>query len=422
MNVIVQKYGGSSVANAERIKQVAARIRRYTEKGTRLVAVVSALGDTTDSLIGLSKKIAKSASRREMDMLVSTGEQISTALLAMALHEKGVRAISLTGFQVGITTDSAHTRARIKGIDVERIKKELQRNDAVIVAGFQGMTPDGDITTLGRGGSDLTAVAVAKVLKAKACEIYTDVDGIYTTDPRIVTEARKIDRISYEEMLELASAGAQVMQARSIELAGKFDVPVHVRSSFTAKNGTWIVKGDKKMEEVLVRGVTINKNEAKVTLMDVLDKPGTAANIFRTLATHGINVDMIVQNVSRQNKSYTDISFTVPSDDLEETIKAIADIRPKISRSHVSADRNIAKISVVGIGMRGHSGVAAAMFEVLGHHGVNIDMISTSEIKISCIVKKHQGERAVKLLHRYFLGGPRRGTKKHKSPQVRKTV
>ena len=402
MSLVVQKYGGSSVANPDRIKRVARRISQYWKKGHSLAVVVSALGDTTDDLIALSRQITAAPSRREMDMLMSTGEQISTALLAMALHELGVSAVSLTGFQVGIATDSVHTRARIIGIDAKRIQREHKKRRVTIVAGFQGMNRDGDITTLGRGGSDLTAVAMAYALRADACEIYSDVDGIYTTDPRIVRSAKKISKISYEEMLELASSGAQVMQPRSIELAGKFDVPIHVRSSFNQKNGTWIVKGDRKMEDVVVRGVSVNKNEAKVTIMDVPDRPGTAGNIFRTLANRGINVDMIVQNTSAKKKS-TDISFTVPSDDLDEAIRAIGMVKPRVPRTHITAERNISKVSVVGIGMRSHSGVAADMFEVLGKNRINIDMISTSEIKISCTVKKSDAEKAVKVLHAHFI-------------------
>lgn len=403
MKLVVQKYGGSSVADPERIKRVAGRVKEYRKSGCRVAVIVSALGDTTDDLIQLSKKITQKPSRREMDMLISTGEQMSTALLAMALHEIGVDAVSLTGYQVGISTDSVHTKARITDIGLNRIKKELASRGVAIVAGFQGIDQHGDITTLGRGGSDLTAVAVARTLNADTCEIYTDVDGIYTADPRIVKEAKKIHRISYEEMLELASSGAQVMQARSIELAGKFDVPIHVRSSFNHRNGTWIVKGDKAMEDVLVRGVSINKNEAKVTLRDVQDRPGIAANIFRALADAGVNVDMIVQNISRSNRTSTDISFTVPSDDVEEAIRALNRTRVPIPHAGIISDREISKISVVGIGMRSHSGVAADMFEVLGKNKINILMISTSEIKISCIVRKKDGEKAVKLLHKHFI-------------------
>jgi aspartate kinase len=399
--LIVQKYGGSSVANPERIQRVAKRIAKTSRSGKRVVVIVSALGDTTDDLLDLCGKITMNPSRRELDMLLSTGEQISTALMAMALHELGVDAISLNGFQVGIKTDSSHTRARILGIRRARVNRELGAGKVVIIAGFQGIDANMEITTLGRGGSDLTAVAVAQALSADACEIYTDVNGIYTTDPRILPEARKIDRISYEEMLEMASAGAQVMQARSIEVAGKYGVPLHVRSSMNEETGTWIIKGDKSMEKVLVRGVTASKKEAKITIADVPDRPGMAGNIFRSLAKAGINVDMIVQNVGRTGK--TDISFTIPADDVSASLKAIASIRPAISKDHLIIDKHIAKVSVVGIGMRSHSGVAADMFEVLGKSRINIDMISTSEIKIAVIVKDKDTDRAVKALHDHFV-------------------
>lgn len=402
--LIVQKFGGSSVANPERIKRVAERIKRTHKAGAgaKVVVVVSALGDTTDDLITLAGKITKTPSRREMDMLLSTGEQISTSLLAMALHEIGISAISLTGFQVGISTDSAYTRARITDIDGGRIFKELEKHPVIIVAGFQGMNSDGDITTLGRGGSDLTAVAIAKAIKADECEIYTDVEGIYSADPRIIKDAEKIHKISYEEMLELASSGAQVMQARSIEVAGKYNVPLHVRSSFSNNTGTWIVKGDKAMEDVLVRGVSVDKNEAKITLAGVVDRPGTAGTLFRALHKAGINVDMIVQNVGG-TKNHTDITFTVKSTDLEDAMKAVGSMRPRIPADKVRADKNVAKVSVVGIGMRSHSGVAADMFEVLGKAGINIDMISTSEIKISVVVAKNDADRALKILHQHFI-------------------
>jgi aspartate kinase len=403
MKIVVQKYGGSSVADTDRIKRVANRIQTTLKKAKRIVVIVSALGHSTDELIKLSRKITRAPSRREMDMLVSTGEQISSSLLTMALHNKGIKAISLSGFQVGITTDSSYTRARIQDIQAQRLNKELKRNSVIIVAGFQGINEQGDITTLGRGGSDLTALAIAKTVKADLCEIYTDVDGIYTADPRTVPSARKIHRISYEEMLELASAGAHIMQARSIEFAGKYDIPIHVRSSFNKSEGTWVVKGDKSMENVLVRGVTVNKKEAKITLTSVRDKPGTAGRLFRNLANAGINVDMIIQNIGHFHQNVTDISFTVPSEDLDEALASLRRIRPRIPQSRVVADKGIAKISVVGIGMRSHSGVAADMFEVLGRHKINIDMISTSEIKISCVVKKNQGDRAARLLHRHFI-------------------
>ncbi len=403
MSLVVQKYGGSSVANPERIKKVAQRVSEYRRKGHSLVVVVSALGDTTDELLELASSITANPSRRELDMLMSTGEQISVSLLAMALHELKTDAISFTGGQVGIMTDSSHTRARILTISTHRIQEELKKKKVVIVAGFQGIGPQREITTLGRGGSDLTAVALAKALSADACEIYTDVEGIYTTDPRLAKNARKIRKISYEEMLELASSGAQVMQSRSIEVAGKYNIPLHVRSSFSRHEGTWIVKEDKSMEDVLIRGVSLNKNEAKLTLSAVPNHPGVAALIFRSLAKGAINVDMIIQNIGKSTD--TDISFTVPRSEMQSAVRILQSARKKIGFRAISQDPNISKVSVVGIGMRSHAGVAASMFEALGKNKINIEMISTSEIKISCIVKKQDGERAVKLLHDYFKLG-----------------
>ncbi|MGH7197698.1 MAG: aspartate kinase [Candidatus Omnitrophota bacterium] len=400
MSLIVQKYGGSSVANPGRIKNVARRIARTKKKGHSLIVVVSALGDTTDDLLTLAGQITKNPSRRELDMLMSTGEQISVALLAMALHELDCDAISFTGAQVGIMTDSSYTRARIVDISTNRLREELAKGKVVIVAGFQGVNERFEITTLGRGGSDLTAVALAKASGADACEIYTDVDGIYTTDPRIVKDARKIGRISYEEMLELASSGAQVMQSRSIEVAHKFNIPLHVRSSFSDKEGTWIVKEDRSMEDVLIRGVSLSKNEAKLTLNGVPDHPGVAATIFRTLADAGVNVDMIIQNIGKS--SSTDISFTVPRSEVHTAMAKLKAAWRKIGFKAISEDSNVAKVSVVGIGMRSHAGVAAAMFEALGRNKINIEMISTSEIKISCVVKRSDGEKAVKVLHGTF--------------------
>ncbi len=400
MSLIVQKYGGSSVANPDRIKKVAERVAGYKKKGHSLVVVVSALGDTTDDLLELADKITKNPSRRELDMLMSTGEQISVALLAMALHELDCDAISFTGYQVGIKTDSTHTKARIIDISSSRISDELKKKKVVIVAGFQGTDVNKDITTLGRGGSDLTAVALAKALKADTCEIYTDVDGIYTTDPRLVKEAQKIDRISYEEMLELAASGAQVMQSRSIEVAGKYNIPLHVRSSFSYQEGTWIVREDKSMEDVLIRGVSVSKNEAKLTVSGVPNKPGIAGRIFRTLADHGINVDVIIQNIGQSFS--TDISFTVPRNEADAAVARIKKVAAQTGIRAVTKDPEIAKVSVVGIGMRSHAGVAAQMFEVLGKNGINIEMISTSEIKISCVVKLAAADKAVKLLHKAF--------------------
>ena len=402
-NLIVQKYGGSSVANIDRIMNVAKRIVSYVNKGYKLVVVVSALGDTTNELLTMAHKITKEPPERELDMLMSTGEQVSSALLAMAINALGRNAISFTGAQVGILTDYVHTKARIKDIRASRIKKELNKNRVVIVAGFQGINPAQDITTLGRGGSDMTAVALAAVLGASVCEIYTDVDGVYTADPRKVKNARKIDRISYEEMLEMASLGAQVMQARSIEAASKFNIPIHVRSSFSNKEGTIIAKEVKSMEDVVVRGVTLNKDEAKITVCDVPDKPGLAAKIFEALAVTNINIDMIIQNISRTGA--TDVSFTVMKSDLQKTLKVANKLCGKIGAAGVTHDEDIAKVSVVGIGMRSHSGVAAKMFKALAKKNINIEMISTSEIKISCVVEEKDGQKATKALHTVFKLG-----------------
>ena len=399
-SLIVQKYGGSSVANIERIKAVAKRVARYKRRGNSLVVVVSALGDTTDELLKLVDKITSMPSEREVDMLISTGEQVSVALLAMALHKMGVDAISFTGAQVGIMTDRSHTKAKIVDVSAGRIRKELKKGKVVIVAGFQGIDSENEITTLGRGGSDMTAVALAKTLKAKVCEIYTDVDGVYTADPRIVGDARKLSCISYEEMLELASLGAQVMQARSMEVAKKFSVPLHIRSSFGNKEGTIISEEVRAMEDVLVSGVTVNKGEAMVTICDVPDRPGIAAVIFKRLAQKGINVDMIIQNISRTG--YTDVSFTVPLAELNKTKQVMGKIVKAVKARGATYNNDIAKISIVGIGMRSHSGVAAKMFEALASKKVNISMISTSEIKISCVINKRHAEKAVRALHNAF--------------------
>ncbi|MBL7131173.1 MAG: aspartate kinase [Candidatus Omnitrophica bacterium] len=400
MSLIVQKYGGSSVVNAACIQSVAQRVARYKRKGHKLVVVVSALGDTTDGLLDLVSKITQEPSDREMDMLLSTGEQVSVALLAIALHKLGLEAISFTGAQVGIITDTSHTKARILKINAERIKEELKNGKIVIVAGFQGITLNQDITTLGRGGSDLTAVALAQTLGASCCEIYTDVDGVYTGDPKIVKDARKIDKISYDEMLEMASLGAQVMQARSIEMAKKFDVPIHVRSSFNNKLGTMIIKEAKSMEDVVVRGITLNKNEAKITICDVPDRPGIAAKIFKTIADNNVNVDMIVQNVSHTRK--TDISFTVPKSGSSKAMRITEKIANRIGSGDVLEDTSIARISIVGVGMKSHPGVAAKMFEILAKNKINIEMISTSEISISCIINKKFAEKALRAIHSKF--------------------
>lgn len=404
--LIVQKYGGTSVADTNRIKEVAKRVLRYRKRGYRMVVVVSALGDTTDELIVLAHKITEFPSEREMDMLISTGEQVSVALLAMAIQKLGYEAISFTGVQVGIITDASHTRARILKINTKRIEAELNKGRIVIVAGFQGVTMTQDITTLGRGGSNLTAVALAKALEAEVCEMYTDVAGIYTADPRVVPEARKLPRISYEEMLELASAGAQVLQPRSVEVAKKFNVPIHVRSSFSEEEGTIISKEVKAMEDIVVSGVTVNKDEAKITICDVPDKPGIAARIFKKIAQSNINIDMIIQNVSRTG--YTDISFTVLQRDLHKTLRIARKAAEKIGAGDITYNDNIAKVSVVGIGMRSHSGIAAKMFSALARKKVNIEMISTSEIKISCVINKKFATRATRAIHKEFgLGRPR---------------
>lgn len=398
--LIVQKFGGSSVANVARIQKVAQRVVSYSKKGYQLVVVVSALGDTTDELVELAGKINSNPSEREMDMLLSTGEQISVALLAMAIHKLGSRAISFTGSQVGIITDTSHTRARIIKINTDKIKEGLKKGNVVIVAGFQGVTLDQDITTLGRGGSDLTAVALAKELKADSCEIYTDVEGIFTTDPRVEPRARKIKKITYDEMLEMASLGAQVMQARSIEVAKKFNVPLHVRSSFSKNSGTMIIKEVKNMEDVVVNGITLNKNEAKITLCQVTDKPGVAVKLFKKLADAGVSVDMIVQNVSHTRQ--TDISFTVAKSDSAKASRITKSVAKKIGAGEVILDQNIARVSIVGVGMKSHHGVAARMFGILADNKINIEMISTSDISISCIIEKKNAEIAVKKLHEDF--------------------
>ncbi len=403
---LVQKYGGSSVANPERIKRVAQRVVAAKRQGNDVVVVVSALGDTTDELLELARQISLNPPERELDMLMATGEQVSVALLAMAIEELGESAISFTGAQVGILTDGIHTKAKLIDINARRIQEELAKGRIVIVAGFQGVNLNQDITTLGRGGSDLTAVALAKALNAKLCEIFTDVEGVYTADPRIVPTARKLKAISYDEMLEMASLGAQVMQARSIFVAKRFNVPIHVRSSFSSKEGTMITKEAKAMEDVVVSGVTVRKDEAKVTVRDVPDKPGMAAHLFRELAESDVNVDMIVQNVSREGS--TDVSFTVVKSDLPTTLRITRSVAQRIGAGAVTTDEGIAKISIVGIGMRSHSGVAAKMFESMARERINIEMISTSEIKLSCVIRKAHAERAMRAIHKAFSLGKRK--------------
>jgi len=404
MALIVQKFGGTSVANPERIKNVARRVAKYRAQGDQVVVVVSAMSGVTDGLIRLAKEITPLASEREMDMLLATGEQQTIALAAIALHSLGVAAVSLTGAQAGIVTDGIHTKAKIQNITPKQVHKLLDAGNVVIVAGFQGQTEDGQITTLGRGGSDLTAIALAAALEADLCQIFTDVDGVYTADPRIVPGARKLPEIAYDEMLELAGSGAKVMQLRSVEFAKKFNVVFEVRSSLNENPGTLVKEETSSMEDVVVRGVSLDKNQAKITLFGVPDQPGRAARIFRALADAAINVDMIVQNVSHSGGARaTDLSFTLDKPDLLKASGVINGLKPEIGFAEAVADENIGKVSIVGVGMRSHSGVAARMFDVLAHEGVNIQMISTSEIKISVVIELAKGEPAMRALHRAFL-------------------
>jgi len=403
MSLIVQKYGGSSVANVARIKRVARGIVSKKRSGHQLVVVVSALGDTTDDLVELAKRVTEEPSERELDMLLATGEQVSVALLAMAIHSEGEKAVSFTGPQVGILTDPFHTKARILDINTQRIREALRAGNIVIVAGFQGKTEGDEITTLGRGGSDLTAVALAKALGAKHCEIYTDVDGIFTADPRVCPDARKLDVASYDEILELASLGAQVVHSRSIEVGKKFNVPIYVRNSNFNSRGTLITKENRKMEEVVVSGVALNQNEAKVTIFKVPDRPGVASKIFKRLADANVNVDMIIQNKTETRS--TDISFTVAKSALARTLGVVREAARAVGAKHVSCDENIAKVSVVGVGMRSHSGVASKMFGALAKRRINIEMISTSEIKISCVIDGKRAKDAVRAIHKEFALG-----------------
>jgi len=403
MALIVQKYGGTSVGNPERIKNVVRRVAEYRKRGDQVVVVVSAMSGVTDSLIKLAKEIMPLPPEREMDMLLATGEQQTIALTAMALHSMEIPAASLTGAQAGIVTDGVHTKAKIQNITPKQVHALLDDGNVVIVAGFQGQTAQGHITTLGRGGSDLTAIALAAALKADLCQIYTDVDGVYTTDPRIVSNAKKLPEIAYDELLELAGAGAKVMQLRSVEFAKKFGVVFEVRSSMNDNPGTIVKEESRSMEDVVVRGVALDKNQAKVTLVAVPDKPGEAARIFNALSDAAINVDMIVQNVSHGTKA-TDLSFTIDKPDLTKAKKVIDGLKPVVGFQDVLADENIAKLSIVGVGMRSHSGVAARMFDTLAKAGVNIQMISTSEIKISVVIELSKGEDAVRVVHKAFIG------------------
>jgi aspartate kinase len=405
MALIVQKYGGTSVANTDRIKNVAARVAKYHAQGDKVVVVVSAMSGVTDGLIKLAKDIMPLPNEREMDMLLATGEQQTIALTAIALHNLGIKAVSLTGAQAGIVTDGVHTKAKIHNITPKQVHEKLDAGHVVIVAGFQGETSEGQITTLGRGGSDLTAIALAAALKAELCQIYTDVDGVYTADPRIVPTAIKLQEISYDEMLELASLGAKVMQSRSVEFAKKFGVVFEVRSSLNDNPGTIVKEETKSMEDVVIRGVSLDKNQAKVTLVGVPDKPGVAARIFKALGDANVNVDMIVQNISHGTGTpQTDISFTADKPDLLKAQKVIEGLKKEVGYREVITAEKIGKLSIVGVGMKSHTGVAGKLFETLANEGVNIDMISTSEIKISVVIDLAKGEQAVKAVHAAFIG------------------
>jgi aspartate kinase len=401
VSLIVQKYGGTSVGTADRIRVVAERIAATRKAGNRVVVVVSAMAGETNRLLELARQISSQPSPRETDVLLSTGEQVSVALVAMALQSLGVPARSLLGYQVRVATDSVFGRARIKGIDPGSIVDAVNQGQVAVVAGFQGVDDGMNITTLGRGGSDTSAVAVAAALRADACEIYTDVDGVYTTDPRVCPGARKLERISYDEMLELASLGAKVLQIRSVEFAKRYAVPVHVRSSFSDEPGTWVVQEDASMEDVLVTGVALDLNEAKITLLRVPDRPGLAAKIFGPIAEAHIVVDMIIQNASEDG--YTDVTFTVPQADYEQAVRIVEPVAAEIGARGVTPDTSVAKVSVVGLGMRSHAGVAARMFEVLADEGINIQMISTSEIKVSVVIDRKYAELAVRVLHQALI-------------------
>ena len=401
MPLVVQKYGGTSVGTIDRIQNVAQKIARIRKTGTQVVVVVSAMAGETDKLLKMARQICDNPERREMDLLLSSGERISSALLTMALQARGIPAISMTGRQIGLQTDSVHTRARIKQIDAKRAKQALKENNVIVVAGFQGVNEKGDVTTLGRGGSDTSAVALAVALGSSQCEIYTDVDGVYTADPRMVPKANKLDVVSYDEMLEMASLGAKVLQIRCVEFAHKFKMPLVVKSSYIeGGKGTLICEEDSNMEQPVVSGIMYDKNQAKITLKEVPDQPGIAANIFGSIADAGLSVDMIVQNISAEG--HTDLSFTLGREELNEAMVIMEKVAKKIRAVNVSADSKIAKISIVGAGMRSHSGVAARIFKTLSKEKINILMISTSEIKVSCIIEQKHTKAAVNALHTAF--------------------
>lgn len=400
MALVVQKYGGTSVADIERIKNVAGRVAKTFDQGNQVVVILSAMAGVTDGLINLAQKAALEPDKREMDVLLATGEQTTSALLAIMLKDMGYHAQSLLGHQAEVVTDCDYGNARILEIGTGRIRELLQKDTIVVVAGFQGEDIKGNITTLGRGGSDTSAVAIAAAMQADVCEIYTDVDGIYTADPNICPKARKLKSISYDEMLNMASLGAKVLQIRSVGFAKKYNIPVHVRSSFSEEEGTMVVSEDSGMEQLLVSGVTSDKNQARVTITKVPDQPGIAAKIFSPIAEAGILVDMIIQNTRQGGK--TDITFTVPKADYKHTMAIAADLARKISAEQVFGDTNIAKVSVIGVGMKNHSGVASVMFNTLARENINIIMITTSEIRISCTVEEKYAELAVRVLHTAF--------------------
>ena len=400
--LVVQKYGGTSVADLERIKSVAKRVISYREKGDKVVVVLSAMAGETDRLLNLANTIDKFPDERELDVLISTGEQVTSALLAITLKCMFCDAISMQGHQVRIVTDSSYTKARIAAIEKERIVSELDKGRVVVIPGFQGVDEKGNITSLGRGGSDTTAVALAAAIQADVCEIYTDVDGVYTTDPNICDKARRLDSISYDEMLEMASLGAKVLQIRSVELAKKYNVPILVKTSFGEGSGTLVCKEEENMtmEKVVIAGVTYNKNEAKITVRKIPDKPGMAAKIFTALSDAKIVVDIIVQNVSKKDK--TDITFTVAKSDAKKAHKIMEETAKKMGAEGVTIDENIAKVSIVGSGMMSHAGIASKMFAVLAEEGINIEAITTSEIKLSCVIEGKYGQLAVQALHKAF--------------------
>ena len=408
MGLIIQKYGGTSVGNVEKINNVARRVRSARQDGNDVIVVVSAMGEETDRLLDLARDITDQPDEREQDVLVSTGEQVTSSLLAMALNSLGVNARSLLAYQIKIQTNSAFGKARILKIDSKRLLRELKDGKVLVIAGFQGIDENNNITTLGRGGSDTSAVAIAAALKADICEIYTDVAGVFTTDPNICPDARKLDRISYDEMLEMASMGAKVLQTRSVQFAKKYQVTIHVRSTFKESTGTIVTKEDRDMESVIVSGVTYDKDEAKITVIKVPDMPGIASRLFTPISEANIVVDMIIQNVSKDG--LTDLTFTVPRADFKKVMELVTVTAREINAQDVLADTNIAKVSIVGMGMRSHSGVASKMFTVLAREGINIMMISTSEIKISCVIESKYTELAVRILHEAFGLGENKDT------------